>query len=171
MWGSTVVLKKNTLSGPLGSGFTSTPSVVTGACTSFTNGTTLPRNSIMRRTPISFCAETQNTGQMLRSIKPLRIPSRISSSESAPCSKNLSIKVSSFSAAISTKAWFNSSARSLCSGAISEMVGAPPSGPQVSCFMMSTSTIELNPAPVATGNWIGTTLLPKASLSWLIKLS
>ena len=45
---------------------------------------------------------TQNTGYMLRVMRPLRMPSRISSSVREPCSKNFSIRVSSFSAAAST---------------------------------------------------------------------
>ena len=62
MWGSTVVLNMKIETGPLLSGFTSLPAVSTGAGISSTKGTTLPRNSIMRRTPISLAALTQKTG-------------------------------------------------------------------------------------------------------------
>ena len=62
MWGSTEVLKKKTESGPLASGFTSSPAVVTGAGMSLTKGQTLPRNSIRRRTPISLAALSTTTG-------------------------------------------------------------------------------------------------------------
>ena len=102
--GSTAVLKKYKEVGPLESGFTTSPRVLCTGGISSTNGTTLPRNSIKRRTPMSFPAHTQNTGNIPREANPLRIPSRISSSVRESCSKNFSIKVSSCSAAASTNA-------------------------------------------------------------------
>ena len=97
-----MVLKQYILVGPLASGAIFSPAVFSGLGISETKGTTLPRNSIIRRTPISRNALTQNTGYMLRVMRPLRMPSRISSSVREPCSKNFSIRVSSFSAAAST---------------------------------------------------------------------
>ena len=102
--GSTVVLKKNKLVGPFASGATSSPSEVIKFGILSTQGTILPKNSNVRRTHISFSAETQKTGNISLLSNPLRIPSLISSSLKKPSSKNFSIKASSFSAADSTNA-------------------------------------------------------------------
>ena len=101
--GSTAVLKKYKEVGPFASGATGTPRVLCTVGISSTNGTTLPKNSISRRTPISLPAHTQKTGNIPRAANPLRIPSRISSSVSDSDSKNFSIKASSCSAAASTR--------------------------------------------------------------------
>ena len=151
MCGSTDVLNTYMLVGPLESAGTSSNLVSTGTGMSLTKGTTLPRNSIIRRTPMSFSALTQNTGKMLRSIRPLRIPSRISSSVRTPWSKNFSIRFSSFSAAASTSSLFSSFAFSIWSAGISEMVGTPPSGPQLYIFIKSTSIMALKPVPGLIG--------------------
>ena len=151
MCGSTPVLKKYKEVGPLGSGSTTSPRVLCTFGISDTPGTTLPRNSIKRRTPISLPAHTQNTGNMPRAARPLRIPSRISSSVSESCSKNFSIKPSSFSAAASTSALCSSMALSFSSAGISSMIGAPPSGAQEYFFINSTSISELKLGPVASG--------------------
>ena len=151
MWGSMAVLKKNRLVGPLGSGATSSPRVLNTLGISSTKGTTLPKNSIRRRTPISLPAHTQNTGNIPLDANPLRIPSRISSSVSASDSKNFSIKVSSCSAAASTNALCISIALSISSAGTSSMVGAPPSGPHEYFFMSSTSITALKPGPVVKG--------------------
>ena len=161
--GSTEVLNTNRLTGPSGSAATSSPFVLTGLGISLTNGTTLPRNSIIRRTPISFNALTQNTGRMLRSANPLRIPSRISSSVSMPWSKNFSIRFSSFSAAASTSSLLSSCAFPIWSAGISEMVGTPPSGPQLYIFISSTSIMALYPLPGLIGYCTRTILLPNTS--------
>ena len=70
------------------SGVTSTPSVVTGRGILSVQGTTLPKNSSVRRTHMSRPAHTQNTGNIPRITRPARIPARISSSLNVPSSKN-----------------------------------------------------------------------------------
>ena len=70
-------------------------------------------NSIRRFTPISFLAERQNTGSTLPARIPTPRPLRISSSVREPASKNFSISVSSYSAAVSISVWRRSSASSL----------------------------------------------------------
>ena len=158
--GSTAVLKKYKEVGPSESGFTTSPRVLCTGGISSTNGTTLPRNSIRRRTPISLPAQTQNTGNIPREASPLRIPSRISSSVKESCSKNFSIRPSSCSAAASTKALCISVAFSISSAGISSIVGAPPSGPHEYFFIKSTSINELKFGPVASGYCTGTTFGP-----------
>ena len=160
MCGSIPVLKKYKLSGPLPSGATSSPRELWAFGISLTKGTTLPKNSIKRRTPISFPPHTQNTGNILRVIKPLRIPKRISSSESVSCSKNFSIRLSSFSAAASTNALWNSIAFSFSSSGISSITGSPPSGFQLYFFISNTSIKLLKSGPVCNGYCTGTHLLP-----------
>ena len=97
-------LKKKRLVGPSASGVTSKPSVVIRRGILSVQGTTLPKNSNVRRTHISRPAQTQNTGNIPRVTRPARIPARISSSLKAPSSKNFSISTSSCSAAASTNA-------------------------------------------------------------------
>ena len=147
------------------SGATSLPSVFCTFGISDTKGTTLPKNSIKRRTPISLPPQTQNTGNIPLAINPLRMPSRISSSDRESCSKNFSIRFSSFSAAASTNALCISIALSISSAGISSIVGAPPSGFHEYFFINNTSISALKPGPVAIGYWIGTTLEPYASFS------
>ena len=166
-----MVLKQYILVGPLASGAIFSPAVFSGLGISETKGTTLPRNSIIRRTPISRNALTQNTGYMLRVMRPLRMPSRISSSVREPCSKNFSIRVSSFSAAASTNFWFNSRAFSISLSGISDMVGVPPSGDQLYIFMSRTSIMALNDGPQLSGYCTCTIRLPNVSCIWLITLS
>ena len=146
--------------GPSTVGGTSTPRVLCTEGISSTNGTTLPRNSIRRPTPMFLPAHTQNTGKMLRVTIPLRIPSRISSSVRCSVSKNFSIKPSSFSAAASTSTRCMASAFSNSSAGMSSMVASPPSGPQVSFFIRMMSMRLLKSGPVATGYCTGTTFEP-----------
>ena len=82
----------------------SLPSVFCTFGISETKGTTFPKNSIKRRTPMSLPPQTQNSGNIPLATNPLRRPSRISSSERESCSKSFSISPSSFSAAASTNA-------------------------------------------------------------------
>ena len=137
--------------GPSGAGLISSPRVLCSLGISFTNGTTLPKNSISLRTPMSFPAHTQNTGKMLRVTRPLRMPSRSSSSVSVSLSKNFSISPSSFSAAASTRILFKAMAFSISSAGISSILGEPPSALQEYFFMVSTSMMALNPGPVCVG--------------------
>ncbi len=155
----------------MASGFTSSPSVSTGAGMSSTKGTTLPRNSIMRRTPMSFSALTQNRGYIEFSIRPFRIPIRSSSSVRWSSSKNFSISVSSFSAAASTRARCSSMARGISLSGMSSILGVPPSGPHEYFFIRSTSIIALKPGPHARGYWTGTTFEPNMSRIWSITFS
>ena len=157
--------------GPFASGATSIPSVVTGLGISLTNGTTFPRNSIIRRTPMSRNALTQNTGNILRVIRPFRIPSRISSSVKTPWSKNFSMSPSSFSAAASISFWCRSAAFSFSSAGISRTSGVPPSGFHLYIFIFRTSIIALNDAPHEIGYCICTILFPKDSRSCSMVLS
>ena len=151
MCGSTPVLKKYIDSGPLESGVISSPRVLCSFGISLTNGTTFPRNSIRRLTPISLPAHTQKTGNMERVTSPLRIPSLISSSVSVSSSKNFSIRLSSFSAAASTRILCSSIAFSFSSSGISSIIGIPPSGLQEYFFISNTSINALNPLPVLIG--------------------
>ena len=109
---------------------------------------------------MSLPPQTQNTGNIPLATNPLRIPSRISSSERESCSKNFSISPSSFSAAASTNALCISVAFSSSSAGISSITGAPPSGFHEYFFINSTSIKALKPGPVEIGYWIGTTLEP-----------
>ena len=156
MCGSTPVLKKYRDVGPSLSAGTSSPLVLCTLGISLTKGTTLPRNSMSRRTPMSLPAQTQNTGKMLRVTRPFLIPSRSSSSVRASSSKNFSMRLSSFSAAASTRALWSSIALSISSAGISSMIGAPPSGFHEYFFISSTSMRELKPGPVDIGYCICT---------------
>ena len=151
MCGSRPVLKKYKEVGPSGFESISSPRVLWILGISFTKGTTFPKNSIKRRTPLSCPAQTQNTGKMLLVTKPLRIPSRNSSSVRLSVSKNFSIKLSSFSAAASTRALCNSRAFSFSSSGISSIIGIPPSSFQEYFFINKTSIISLKFEPVCTG--------------------
>ena len=137
--------------GPSVEGVISSPRVLCSLGISLTNGTTLPKNSISLRTPMSLPAHTQNTGKMLRVTRPLRMPSRSSSSVSVSLSKNFSINPSSFSAAASTNILFKAVAFSISSAGMSSTFGEPPSAFHEYFFMVSTSMMALKPGPVCVG--------------------
>ena len=97
---------------------------------------------------------------MPRVTNPLRMPSRISSSESASDSKNFSINTSSCSAEASTKALCHAKALGISSEGISSMMGVPPSAFHEYFFMTSTSINAWNSGPVCNGYWTGTHFFP-----------
>ena len=88
-------------------------------------GTTFLVNSRSLLTPISFLALTQNTGYASPATMPRLSPLRISSSVRLPDSKNFSIRVSSYSAALSISSWRISSACSLRFSGISRSSRVP----------------------------------------------
>ena len=133
------------------SGCTSSPRVLCILGISLTKGTTFPKNSIRRRTHISFSADMQKMGNSERATKPLRIPKRISSSVKVSVSKNFSISVSSFSAAASTNFLCSSKAFGISLSGIFSIEGTPPSGFHLYIFISKTSTTALKFVPVSRG--------------------
>ncbi len=126
--------------------FTSLPSTLCSGLRSAAAGATLSIKPINLPVPISFKAETQNTGNSSWFNIPAFIPCRISSSFKVPFSKKSSSNVSSFSAAFSINSLFNSLAHSFWSSGISNFSGFPPSGENLYIFILSTSTIHCEPS-------------------------
>ena len=79
------------------------------------------------------------------------MPSLISSSVKVSSSKNFSIRLSSFSAAASTRSLCSSIAFSFSSSGISSIIGIPPSGFHEYFFINSTSISALKSFPVLIG--------------------
>ncbi len=127
MCDSTEVLKKNKLVFSFESQITSFPSMSLHAGILSGAGRTLQINFNKRPTPILLLAEVQNTGNISRFRSPLAMPFLISSSVSVSFSKNISIRLSSFSAAFSISSACNSVALSISDSGISLISGLPPS--------------------------------------------
>ncbi len=101
------VLKIKRAVGALDSLIRRSPSTVCSGLRSAAAGATLSMKPINLPLPISFRADTQNTGNRSWLSMPALIPCRISSSLRVPLSKKSSISSSSFSAAFSTNSLCN----------------------------------------------------------------